>query len=218
MTESEGGQRWFCFMRGICRNFCRLFFRLHIYGLQNVPEEGPLILISNHQSYLDPVFCGIYLKRPLYFLARHNLFERRFFGRLISSVNAIPVRRGEADLGAIKEVIGRLKKGFGLCLFPEGTRSRDGRIAAFKSGFGLLCRRGKAAIVPVMIDGAFECWPRHKKIFSPWRKIIIRYGECISPEEAGAMSDKELAEYLTARVRQMQNECRARQGKKKYDY
>jgi 1-acyl-sn-glycerol-3-phosphate acyltransferase len=218
MTESEHGQRWFCFMRAICRNFCRLFFRLHIYGRQNVPEKGPFILISNHQSYLDPVFCGIYLKRPLYFLARRTLFENRFFGWLISSVNTIPVRRGEADLRAIKEVLGKLKEGCGLCLFPEGTRSSDGRIAAFKPGFGLLCRRGKAAIVPVMIDGAFECWPRHKKIFSRGCEIIIRYGECISSEEAGAMSDKELAEYLTAKVRQMQNEYRTRQGKQKYEY
>jgi 1-acyl-sn-glycerol-3-phosphate acyltransferase len=209
---------WFPIARGICSIFCRFFFNLRIYGKENVPNHGAFILVCNHQSFLDPVFAGIPLKQHLHFLARDTLFGNRFFGWLIASVNTIPVKRGHADLSAIKAVVERLRSGDGACLFPEGTRTKDGRIAPFKPGFGLLCRRAGAAVVPVMIDGAFECWPRHKKLFSPGAEITIRYGRAISPEQVTNMSGKKLAEDLTNMVRRMQNDCRAALGKRTYEY
>ncbi|GAJ22290.1 unnamed protein product, partial [marine sediment metagenome] len=130
----------------------------------------------NHQSYLDPMLSGAFLKRRLCFLARESLFSNWFFGRLLSSVDATPLKQDQADLRAVRKVVSKLKAGRGVCLFPEGTRTRDGRIGVIKPGFGLLCRRGKAGVVPVVIDGAFECWPRHKKIFSPG-SISVCYGE-----------------------------------------
>ncbi len=208
---------WFGLARWACRVFCILFFRMHVYGKENIPAKGAFILVSNHQSYLDPIFCGIPLKRHLYFLARDSLFTNWFFGKLISSVNTIPVKRGEADLTAMRKVIGKLKEGRAFCLFPEGTRTSDGKIAPFKSGVGLLCRRGAAAVVPAVIDGAFECWPRHKKIFSPG-SISVCYGEVITAEQVKNMGDKKLAEVLTNTLRGMQNECRQKAGKKPYDY
>ena len=210
--------RWFRFARWCCKVFCNLFFHLCVYGKENVPEQGAFVLVGNHQSFLDPVFCGIPLKRPLFFLARDSLFKNRFFGWLISSVNTIPVKRGTADLSAMKNIIGKLKEGNGVCLFPEATRTKNGKITPFKPGFTLLCRRGKAAVVPVVIDGAFECWPRHKKIFSPGARIVICYGKCIPANQVKNMSDKELAELLTDTLRQMQSDCRLKQGKKPYDY
>ena len=209
--------RWPRFARWLCRIFCKTFFRLHPEGRENVPDYGPLVLICNHQSFLDPVFCGIFVKRPLYFLARDTLF-RGLFGKLLISIQTIPVKRGEADLAAMRVVIGKLREGHGVCLFPEGTRTRDGKISAFKPGFGLLCRRGNAAVVPVAIDGAFETWPRHKKLFSPGGHIFIQYGKCISASEVKKMDDRELAERLTDTLRQMQSDCRIKQGKKPYDY
>jgi 1-acyl-sn-glycerol-3-phosphate acyltransferase len=218
MPEQMSKMRWFRFARWLCMLFCRGFFRLRVYGRENVPEQGALLLVSNHQSYLDPMLCGINLKRCLYFMARDSLWKNRLWGRLISSVNTIPVRRGQADLSAVKKVIAKLKAGYGVCIFPEATRSADGKITAFKPGFGLLCRRGEAAVVPVVIDGAFECWPRHKKIFSPGGLITICYGKCIPAERVKQLSDTELAENLTNVLRQMQNQCRLKQGKEPYDY
>jgi len=209
---------WFRFARWVCKVFCKLFFQIRVYDEENVPKEGALVLVGNHQSYLDPVFCGIPLKRPLYFLARDTLFANRLFGWLISSVNTIPVKRGTADLSAMKKIIGKLKEGSGVCLFPEATRTKDGKITPFKPGFGLLCRRGEAAVVPVLIDGAFECWPRHKKIFSPGGRIVVCYGKAITAEQVKSMSDKELAENLTDTLRRMQNDCRVKQGKEPYNY
>lgn len=189
-----------------------------VYGRENVPDKGPVVLVSNHQSLLDPVFCGIYLKRPLYFLARDSLFTNRLFGWLIASVNTIPVRRGQADLSAMKKVISKLKQGNAVCLFPEATRTSDGKIARFKPGFGLLCRRGEAAVVPIVIDGAFECWPRDKKIFSPGKQITISYGKAIKAEEVKRMGDKKLAQVLTDTLRQIQNDYRVKHGKEPIKY
>jgi cytidylate kinase len=208
---------WFRIARWFCKIFCMAFFRIRPAGLENVPDQGALVLICNHQSFLDPVLCGIFVKRPLYFLARDSLF-RGFFGRLIASVNTIPVKRGAADLSAMKTIISKLKEGNGVCLFPEATRTSDGRITPFKPGFGLLCRRGGAAVVPVVIDGAFECWPRHKKLFSPGGRIVICYGKCIPAEQVRRMGDRKLAKLLTDTLRQMQNDCRVKQGKEPYSY
>ena len=218
MLKEKLKMQWYWFAVACCRNFCRLFFRMRVYGIENIPAEGAFLLVSNHQSFLDPLFCGIFSKRALYFLARDTLFRNKFFGPLISSVHAMPVKRDTADMGAMKRVIGKLKEGAGVCLFPEGTRSRDGRISVFKPGLGLLCRRGDAAIVPVVIDGAFECWPRHRKLFSVWKKISVCYGEPITAEQVKQMDDRELAERLTNTLRKMQNERRVKEGKKVYDY
>ena len=217
MPKKKTKMRWFRFARWCCKVFCNLFFRIHIYGRENVPDKGAVVLVGNHQSYLDPVLCGTSLKRPLYFLARDSLWKNRFFGWLISSVNTIPVRQGKADLSAMRKVIGKLKEGWGVCLFPEGTRTSDGKITPFKPGFGLLCRRGEAAVVPVVIDGAFECWPRHKKIFSPGR-IDVCFGKVIPAGEVANMSDRELADVLTDTLCRMQTESRIKHGKEPYSY
>ena len=210
--------RWFWLARWMCRVFGMLLFKWRFYGLDNIPEKGPFLLVSNHQSFLDPIFCGAPPKRHLCFLARDTLFTNWFFGPLISSVNAIPVKLGQVDVSAMKKVIDILRQGRGVCLFPEGTRTSDGKILPFKAGLGLLCRRGKAAIVPVVIDGAFECWPRTKKLFSPGGTVIVNYGKAITAEQAKNMGDEKLAELLTETLRQMQTTCRLDQGKKPYDY
>jgi 1-acyl-sn-glycerol-3-phosphate acyltransferase len=217
MLKEQVKAKWFWLARWLCRLFCLLFFRMRTYGRENIPKKGPFVLISNHQSYLDPVLCACPIKRRVSFLARESLFTHWLFGRMITSVGTIPLKLGEADISAMRKVIDVLKQGRGACLFPEGTRSIDGKITPFKPGFGLLCRRGKAAVVPVVIDGAFECWPRHKKLFSPG-SIVVCYGKAISAEQAKRMGDAKLAEVLTGTMRQMQTMCRIKQGKRPYNY
>jgi 1-acyl-sn-glycerol-3-phosphate acyltransferase len=208
---------WYWLARWGCRVFCVLLFRFRAYGTENVPESGGFILASNHQSYLDPVFGGVALRRRLSYVARDSLFGNRPFALLIRSLNAIPVRRGHADVAAVKTIIARLEEGKGVCLYPEGTRTIDGRISAFRPGLGLLCRRTRAAVVPVLIEGAFDIWPRHRKIFT-FGPVTVRYGEAVSAEQVGEMDDRKLAEVLTERIRRMQNECRCKHGKEAYDY
>jgi len=218
MSKDKPKMIWYHIARNFCKVFCQLLFRIRYYGLENIPADKAVLFISNHQSYLDPLFCAAYLKRHFYFLARHTLFTNRSFGWLLSSINVMPVRRGEADLATMRNIIEKLKDGNSVCLFPEATRTDDGRIREFKPGFGLLSRRGQAPIIPVLIDGSYECWPRHKKLFSPRAKITVIYGERIALKEIKKTSDKELAKNLTEKLRQMQRLCRLKEGKEPYNY
>jgi 1-acyl-sn-glycerol-3-phosphate acyltransferase len=191
---------------------------MRFLGLENVPSTGQFILAVNHQSFLDPLFAGIALKGQLCFMARDSLFKSRFFGPLLVSVKAIPVRRGQADISSIRSIIARLNQGEGVCLFPEATRTTDGKIAPFKGGFTLLSRRGNAPVVPVLIDGAFECWPREKKWFKPGSKITVSYGKPIPVEKIKEMKDDDFAMMLTKTLRDMQSQTRITEGKQPYTY
>ena len=208
---------WYWTARLGCAVFCAIVFRLRVRGRENVPRGGAYILAGNHQSYLDPVFCGVGIRRRLCYVARDSLYRFKLFGWLIRSLDAIPIGRDKADIAAMKMIIARLQQGEAVCLYPEGTRTHDGRIVPVKAGFGLLCRRSQAAVVPVLVDGAFECWPRQKRLFTPGR-VTIWYGKTLEAEEIRAMTNEELAGRLTATLRQMQNDCRLAQGKKPYDY
>jgi 1-acyl-sn-glycerol-3-phosphate acyltransferase len=208
---------WFRFARWWCWFFCWIFFRMKFYGLENIPAHGPFIIASNHQSFLDPLFVGIRI-RPLCFMARDTLFKNRFFGPLLLSVNAIPVRRGQADIASIRHILEKLKQGMGVCLFPEATRTSDGKISQLKGGFTLLSRRGNAPVIPVLVDGAFKCWPRHKKLFKPGSKITVTYGRPVSAGQIAAMEDDHFAKLLTDTLRNMQMQARTSQGKKPLEY
>jgi len=208
---------WYWVGKWGCRVFCILFFRFRVYGTEHIPDKGPFILVSNHQSFLDPIFCGVAVKRRMWYVARDSLFRNWFLGWLISTIDTIPVERDKADLSAVKQIMRRLKEGMGICMFPEGTRSSDGRIAKLKGGFGLLCRRTEAAIVPMVIEGAFECWPKEKKIFSRG-PIAVCYGKAIRAQDVKGMSDEKLAELVTNTLRRMQSEFRVKQGKRPLEY
>ena len=208
---------WYWLARLGCQMFCALVFRYRVYGRENVPQDGPVILASNHQSFLDPVFCGVALKRHLVYVARDTLFRYRLFAFLIHSLNAIPIGRDKADIAAMRAIIARLREGAAVCLYPEGTRTRDGRIVPVKPGFGLLCRRARAAVVPVLIDGGFETWPRHKRFLRPGA-ILVQFGTPLSPAQIETMTNEDLADHLTRTLRQMQHASRTKQGKPPYNY
>ncbi len=209
---------WYETVRITLRFVCIVCFRCRVYGKGNIPATGPFLLVSNHQSYLDPVFCSVFIKRMLGYLARDTLFTNRFFGWMIRSVNAVPLKRGKADLSAIKAILSKLKTGNAICLYPEATRTPDGKIAEFKGGIGLLCRRAKVPVVPVVIDGAYEAWPRDKKLFTFRSLISISYGEPIMPEELKDSDAREIARMLTERLRKMQSEIRIEKEKQPFDY
>ncbi len=209
---------WYGVGKQVCRAIFIPLFRIGTFGSVNIPSPGNILLLSNHQSFLDPIFFQVPLKRNLYCVARDSLYTgNKFFGLLLSSVYTIPIRRGQADLTAIRQIISKLNNGWGVCLFPEGTRTSDGRIADIKSGFGLLSRRTGAKIIPVVIDGAFECWPRDKK-FPSLGRITVNYGEPISTEKLKELGDKEFAKFLTEKMRRMQDKGRIKMGKEPFDY
>ena len=208
---------WYDTATWLCRFFCMSFLRIRTYGRENVPKDGAFLLLSNHQSYYDPMLCGIVHKRRVTFMARDSLFANPIWGRILRSVNALPVKRDSADVSVMKAVIKRLKKGECVCMFPEATRSPDGKIKEVKPGFGLLSRRGNAPIVPVVIDGAYESWPRDKKFPGPGT-VTVSFGKGFSPDEIKKLGDKEFAKILTEKLRSMQHQIRIKQGKEPYKY
>jgi 1-acyl-sn-glycerol-3-phosphate acyltransferase len=218
MSNIKKAGLWFATVRWFCWLFCKVFLKFKAYDTHNVPPSEGFLLVCNHQSFLDPLFCTIGIKRELTFMARDTLFEKRFFGGLIKSVNAIPVRRGQGEPRVMKEIIRRLKAQQGVCLYPEATRTIDGKISAFKGGFGLLSRRANAAIIPVVIEGGFECWPRDRKLFKIGSQVRVRFGHSISPEQVTNMKNDELAAMMTNLLRKMQNQLRLEMGKEPIEY
>ena len=145
------------------------------------------------------------------------MFRNFAFGRLIRSLNAFPVKRHTADLAAIKEALRRLKAGRLLLLFGEGTRTPDGRIAPLQPGIVMLARKAKVPVIPVVIDGAFEAWPRSHKIcrFGPIRVV---YGEPMTAGQIMDLGDKAAAKVLWQRQLRMQHCLRVRYGRKLLTY
>ena len=150
---------WYRLFQRMLQLAAVLAYRVRYSGWQTFRQEGGVLVVSNHQSHLDPPLVGIGCPRRMNYLARDTLFRFAPFGWLIHSVDAIPIDREGIGLGGIKEALKRLKRGEMVLIFPEGTRTHDGEIAPFRPGFTTLAVRSKAAILPVAIDGAFEAFP-----------------------------------------------------------
>lgn len=159
--------------------FCYwFFFRWTIYHHERVPLEGPVILASNHASFLDPPLVGTPIHREINYLARESLFSVPFVGWLIRQWNSVPVDRDGGGGRGLKAILNRLKKGGAIILFPEGTRSSTGELLPAQSGIGLTVIKSIAPVVPVRIFGSYEAFNRHMKIPRIFiRKVAVKYGE-----------------------------------------
>jgi 1-acyl-sn-glycerol-3-phosphate acyltransferase len=158
---------------------------------------GPVLLVANHQSHLDPVLIGLACPRQLKFLARVGLFFWPF-SWWIRALGAVKIDR-ESALGGIKTALKLLKDGNAVAVFPEGSRTFDGLIHEFLPGFCVLARRSGATIVPVAIDGAFAAMPRGSILVRPAR-ITLAFTPRITPNEYGMLSDAELIDLVTERL------------------
>ncbi|MEC8252354.1 MAG: lysophospholipid acyltransferase family protein [Planctomycetota bacterium] len=160
----------------------KVWFRLRTEGSAHLPSDGPVLLVGNHSSYLDPPLMGMGVGRQVNFLAQAGLGS---FGPLrwwLRQVGVTLIDRDAPSKDAMRWVGGRLKAGEVVGIFPEGTRSGDGRVMPFKGGVEFLVRRSKATVVPVGIDGAFRAYPRRAWFPRP-RKVIVRVGEPWSAEQ-----------------------------------
>ena len=138
----------------------RLFFRFRVVHRERMIQSGPVILAMNHQSYLDPPLAGITCDRAIYFLTRRTLLDVPLLGWLLAKLNVIPVNQEGVDRSAIKALIRVLKAGNGVLLFPEGSRTLDGKLQPAEPGLGLVIAKTLAPVVPMRIFGAHEAMPR----------------------------------------------------------
>jgi 1-acyl-sn-glycerol-3-phosphate acyltransferase len=203
---------WYDFLRVACRALGVAVFRIRVFGREHVPADGGVLVVSNHQSHLDPVLVGLACDRRLNFVARDTLFGFPPFRWLINSLDAIPIDREGIGLGGLKESLRRLKSSEMLLIFPEGTRTRDGDVGELKAGFIALARRANAPLLPVAVDGSFDSWPRKNVLPQP-ALIHIVFGPPLRPQEMGQQDDAALLAEVDRRIRhchQLARESRKR--------
>ncbi|MGA3065449.1 MAG: lysophospholipid acyltransferase family protein [Tepidisphaeraceae bacterium] len=187
----------------LAQTFCRIVttcaFDLKVYGEENVPERGGVLLVANHQSYLDPVLIGVRLPRQLSYMAKSELFENPRAARLLRWLHSFPVHQGTADVGAVRETIVRLRSGRALAIFPEGSRTSDGQMLPMQRGVALVIRRAKVPVIPVAIFGAYEAWPITEPMFRP-AHIRVWYGK---PMELAQLPEPEILRIIDRSLRGM---------------
>lgn len=155
----------------------KVLFRLKVNGKENLNLlQGPAVVISNHKSYIDPIILGLAIKKPISFMAKAELFSYPLFSFIIKKLHAFPVRRGTLDREAIKKGLERLKMGYHLGIFPEGTRIHHSELGSFKKGVILFLKEGNFPVLPVAIKGTerlLKWW-----VFLPlFNKIEVNIGK-----------------------------------------
>jgi 1-acyl-sn-glycerol-3-phosphate acyltransferase len=174
----------------------------------NVPDlrarRGGVLLASNHQSFLDPVLIGMALPAPISYLARRSLFRVPGFGALLRAIRVHPVRRDAVDAGALKTMLRLLRDGEALLMFPEGTRTHDGTMGPLKSGAAAIAIRVGVPLLPVCVEGAFECWPRTRLLPRPAR-VAVAYGEELA---SVGRTPEELTRHLEVEIGKLRDSLR----------
>jgi len=200
---------WYAGLQQVARVLLVVVFGIRVYHRQRLPRRGGVLVVANHQSYLDPVLAAVGMPRPYHPMARASLFRWAPFRWLIRSLYAFPVRRGTADLGAVREALARLQAGAVVLMFPEGTRTPDGSIARMHGGPVAIAARAGVPMLPMVIDGAFEAWPRTSLLPRP-HTIRVACGRPVSPEEAAAGEPDEVMAGLRQQMLDLQAELRRR--------
>lgn len=181
-------------MKLLIRVIAGALFQFRVFGAERTPQDVPVIICCNHQSSIDPTLVAASIPRRLSFLARKELFASFATRKFVEFFDAIPLDRTGFSREGLTAAIDRLKQGRAVLIFPEGSRSPDGTLQPFRSGFLLLARRSRASLLPVAIAGTYEMWPRQRRF--PWPTTTHLFvGEPIPYEVySGWKEEKALAE------------------------
>jgi len=167
------------------RALFKVYFRWRVYNAGRVPLAAPVVLASNHESFLDPFLVGAGVRRGINYLARESLFRFPVVGWLLRKWNSVPVDREGGGARGLKAILERLLAGGAIILFPEGTRTRDGKLQAARSGIGLTVIKSAAPVVPVRVFGTYAAYGRHLRWPRP-RRVAVKYGEPMAFERLRA--------------------------------
>ena len=159
----------------VLRVFLRVYTRWEVTGREHVPQAGGVLLVANHTSYADPPIVGAACPRPVHFMAKSELFAIPLLSAFIRRTHAFPVKREAADQQALRRALRLLRGDRVLLIFPEGSRSPDGRLMPFEAGAAFVALASEAQVVPVGIDGADRLLPPGKPILLP-AKLRVRFG------------------------------------------
>ena len=169
-----------------------LIYPRKVHGLENLPREGGFILCINHLSAIDPLYISTRIprRRHMYFLCKKELMENRLLRPLVKGLGGIGVDRGHADIGAVRAALNVLKQGYGLGIFPQGTRSRDNTPTPMLNGASMIALRGGVPVIPAYIDGPYR----------PLRRTDIFFGEPLDLSTYGRRCDAQILSEVTARI------------------
>lgn len=195
----------------VCRTLGVAVFGIRVRFTEPLPAQGGLLLLSSHQSHLDPLIVGLASDRRVSSLARASLFHFKPLGILITALDAVPIDRNASMVMAMKAVIARLKGGAAVVIFPEGTRTSTGRLGELKPGFTLLAKRAGVPVMAVAIVGAYECWPRWRLLPRPGR-IRVEFGRLITAAEIARLDERELAAEVARQLAELDARGRAARG------
>jgi 1-acyl-sn-glycerol-3-phosphate acyltransferase len=160
-------------------NFFRLYFSIYhrwqAFNAERVPMQGPVILASNHASYIDPPLVGMGVRRQINYLARDSIFRVPVLASILRSWEVVPVDRDGGTGRGLKAILNRLARGGVIILFPEGTRSRHGELNPARSGIGLTVIKSTAPVVPARVFGTYAAYGAHKLVPRP-RPLSVKYG------------------------------------------
>jgi 1-acyl-sn-glycerol-3-phosphate acyltransferase len=178
-------------------------------GREDLPQQGSVLLVANHQSFIDPVLIGAAAPRWLTYLARSNLWNNRILARAINVFGAVPIDRGFGKEG-LQTVLDQLARDRVVLMFPEGERTHGGELQPLKPGVSLLVKRVMCPIVPVGVAGAYQAWPRTRKwplpdplmLATRGRAIAVAFGEPIDPKRYKGMDRDAILTDLGLEIRE----------------
>ncbi len=175
------------------------YFRGRIYGAENVPQTGPLIVVSNHASDFDPPIVSCCMRRPVAFMAKEELFQVPVLKQAILLYGAYPVKRGAADRQALRSAMSYLEQGWATGVFLQGTRTPDARITDPKLGAALIAAKTQAPLLPVSLWGTEAIIAKGDKLPRPV-PVTVRIGELIPPPKSGDREDLEAVTQQCAEI------------------
>ena len=187
----------------------RIMFRPRYLGRDKIPVDGPLIIAANHLSHIDPAFIMTATKRPGSYMSKKEHFDGAIRRLVFKQVGVIPVDREEGGKDALNGAIEILEKGGAIGIFPEGTRSRDGKMGKGKTGVARLAALTGAAVVPVAIRQTDGVWPVSKRAPRPWRKFYYKFGDPIyfDYKEKSHENFIKFTDSVMSRIVELSNEC-----------
>ena len=191
--DAVGANLWYLFWKTFVWVVAKLAFRLRIEGREHEPAQGPFIVAANHASALDPPLVGTSLHHRASYMGKQELFTVPILGPLLHSIGVFPVRRGEADHRAIRTSLDVLAAGGVLVMFPEGTRSADGRLQKPEPGAALIGLRTGAMVLPVAVIGSYRILPRGTR-WPRFRQITVRMGPPLTVPRSNGRLDRHALE------------------------
>lgn len=192
MTQLPPPNAFYWMMHGIGRWVWPAFGGFDVQGRENIPDDGPFLLISNHQSVLDPFFIQTWIPRPVHPMAKSTQFALPVFGAVMTRCYAFPVRRFQVDPQAVRTALRRLRAGYPVHIYVEGERTWDGMLRPPRAGTVRLALKAGVPILPCAVDGAYDVWPRWDRRVRRGR-IRVAFGEPFRLPQIDDRAEREAA-------------------------